>query len=235
MHYPVVSIVIPAFNEGQTVGNVIEDTMAVMDSLQLPYEIIVIDDGSSDNTRRAAMGYKAIVLSNAGNRGKGYSVRRGIRHAQGDIIVTIDSDGSHSPKEIPDLIRPLFNGTDIVAGSRFLGYNRDFTGRINRLGNMLFNTAIMILTRKRITDSQTGFRAFKKEFLRTVTLESLGYEIEAEITVKGLRNGFKFQEKPITCKRREYDVSKLKVFSDSMKILRTILKSGFMGVTHSPE
>jgi glycosyltransferase involved in cell wall biosynthesis len=234
MHYPVVSIIIPAYNEGRTVGNVIEETTSVMDSLQLPYEIIVVDDGSSDDTERVATGYKAMVLSNGRNRGKGYAVRKGIQHAQGDIIVTIDSDGSHSPKEIPDLIRPLFNGIDIVAGSRFLGYNGECTGKINKVGNALFNTTIMILTGKRVTDSQTGFRAFKKELLRTITLESLGYEIEAEITVKGLRNGFRFQEKPITCKRREYDVTKLRVFHDGIRILRTILKSGFTGVTHTP-
>jgi len=85
----------------------------------------------------------------------------------------------------------------------------------------------MTLTRKRVTDSQTGFRAFKKEVLQKINLESLGYEIETELTVKGLNNGFVFQEKPITCERRKYNISKLKIFSDGVKILKTILKANF--------
>jgi hypothetical protein len=84
---------------------------------------------------------------------------------------------------------------------------------------------IMVLTRKIVTDSQTGLRAFKKDFLEKISLESNGYEIETEITVKGLKNGFKFHEIPINCKRREYGISKLRMLSDGVKIFKTILKS----------
>jgi glycosyltransferase involved in cell wall biosynthesis len=236
MHRSVISVVIPAYNEEQTIGNVISDTITVMDSLGTPYEIIVVDDGSTDNTRQIASRYKAIVLSNGKNGGKGYALRKGFQHAQGDIIVTIDADGAHAPKEIPDLTYPLLNGVDMVSGSRFLGNGRkDSTSSLNRLGNFLFNTTIMALTGKHVSDSQTGFRAFKRDFLQKVILESCGYEIETEITVKGLKNGFNFQEKPISCERRKYNISKLKVLSDGTKILKTILKASFAKIQHDPK
>jgi glycosyltransferase involved in cell wall biosynthesis len=224
-------VVIPAYNEEKTIGNVIEETIQIMDSLGLPYEIIVVDDGSTDRTREVASRYKATVLSNGRNRGKGYALRKGFQHTQGDIVVTIDADGSHKPKEIPDLINPLFNGADIVAGSRFLGDGRNHTCKLHMLGNHLINTAIMVLTRKLITDSQTGLRAFKREFLQKIHLESYGYEIETEITVKSLKNGFKLKEVPISCEKRKYNISRLKILSDGFKILKTILKTSIKNGT----
>lgn len=227
MHRTVISVVIPAFNEERTVSEVVTSTMAAMNSTRLPYEIIVVDDGSHDNTRRIAAQNKTTVLSNGKNRGKGYALRKGFRHAQGDIIVTVDADGVHSPKEIPGLIHLLFNGVDIVAGSRFLRRRHNSTSKLNIFGNFLINTLIMTLTGKRITDSQTGFRAFKKQVLQTLHLESLGYDIETELTVKSLKNGFVYHETPIQCEKRKYNVSKLKILADGFKIFKTILKSKF--------
>jgi len=223
-----VSVIIPAYNEEKTIGNIIEETTHIMDDLKMPYEIIVVDDGSTDRTRERASRYKATVLSNGKNQGKGYALIKGFQHAQGDIIVTVDADGAHNPKEIPDLIKPLFNGTDIVAGSRFLGQGKDHTSKLHIVGNHLINMTIMILTRKTVTDSQTGLRAFKKEFLKKISLKSNGYDIETEITVKGLKNGFKFQEIPITCRKREYSISRLKIISDGIKIFKTILEANFV-------
>jgi glycosyltransferase involved in cell wall biosynthesis len=222
-----VTVVIPAYNEEKTIGNVLLETNSIMNGLGVPYEIIVVDDGSTDKTGQIASTHKAIVLSNKKNCGKGYALRKALQHATGDIIVTIDSDGEHKPKEIPDLIEPLFNGTDIVAGSRFLGSQKRATKNLNILGNLFFNATIMTLTGKVVTDSQTGFRAIKKNVLETLNLQSDGYEIEAEITVKGLRNGFTFKEKPITVERRKYSVSKIKLLADGTRIMKTILKAKF--------
>jgi glycosyltransferase involved in cell wall biosynthesis len=233
-HRSAVTVILPAYNEEKTIGDVISDITSIMEVLNVPYEIIVIDDGSTDKTGLIASNYKATVLSNETTRGKGYSLRRALQYAQGDIIVTIDSDGEHKPKEIPDLIEPLFNGTDIVAGSRFLGNQRRPTTKLNQIGNFLFNATIMTLTGKVVTDSQTGFRAIKKHVLETLNLESDGYEIETEITVKSLRNGFVFKEKPITVERRKYNMSKLKLLFDGTRILKTILKANFSKIQHKP-
>jgi len=219
--------VIPAYNEEKTIGEVLSKTISVMESLGRPYEIIVVDDGSTDRTLEVASTYKVTVLSNGRNKGKGYALRKGFQHARGDVIVTIDSDGAHDPKDIPEMLKLIFNGADVVSGSRFLGASKDFTSSLNRLGNFLINSIIMVLTGKRITDSQTGFRAIKKEILEKLCLESIGYEIETELTVKTLKNGFIFQEKPIACKKRRYYNSKLRVLYDGIKILKTILKSNF--------
>jgi glycosyltransferase involved in cell wall biosynthesis len=227
-----VSIVIPAYNEAQTIGDVIEETLAVMDHLQLPYEIIIVDDGSTDNTRQIASNYKVAVLYNGKNRGKGCAMRKGFRYAQGDIVVTIDADGSHSPKEIPELLKLQSNGADIVAGSRFLVDGKYSTTKLNRIGNSIFNLTIRILTGKHVTDSQTGFRAIKKNVIEKLNLESMGFDIETEITVKGLRNGFTFQEKPISCIKREYDMSRLRILQDGTRILKSLLKANFSKIEH---
>lgn len=223
MQQPVISVVIPAYNEAKTIGNVLSDTTSTLERMGMPYEVFVVDDGSVDGTREIATRYKATVLFNGRNHGKGYTLRKGFRHAHGDIIVAIDSDGTHKPEEIPRLIAPLFNGVDIVAGSRFLGDLNGSTTRLNKLGNFLFNTTIMMFTGKRVTDSQSGFRAFKREALEELDLTATGYEIETEMTVKGLKNGFVYHEQPIGCKKRKDSASKLRILSDGMRILKTIL------------
>jgi len=222
-----ISVIIPAFNEEGTIKSVLSAIFSVMDSLAMPYEVIFIDDGSTDETLKRAQGSKAKILSNGKNQGKGYALRKGFREAQGEILVTIDSDGAHDPNIIPALIDPLRNGSDIVTGSRFLGNGTHFTTRINKLGNFMMNLSIALLTGKRITDSQTGFRAFKRSFLESINIESQGYEIETEMTVKGLKNGFRLKEIPIPCGQREYDISKLRILFDGMKIFRTILRASF--------
>ena len=225
---PLISVVIPAFNEEKNIVNVIAQTETVLQSLNLPYEIIVVDDGSNDNTRLNASNNGAKLISYSANHGKGYALKRGFAYAKGQILVTIDSDGDHRPEEILKLIKSLLNGADVVIGSRFLGNNREVTSKLNLLGNRLFNILIMILTSKRITDSQTGFRAYKRKALKEIELFSNGYEIESELTVKTLKNGFKVQEEPITCDKRKNGKSKLNPFSDGLTILKTILKANFI-------
>jgi glycosyltransferase involved in cell wall biosynthesis len=220
-----VTVIIPAFNEEKTIGGVIASTSEILNSMALPYEIIVVDDGSTDMTGPIASTYKVTLLTNETNHGKGYCLRRAMKSAHGEIIVTIDSDGEHQPKEIPDLMRPLFENADIVAGSRFLSNTTEVTAKINRVGNSIFNFVIMALTGQVVTDSQTGFRAIKKTVLDKLNLQSDGYEIETEITVKGLRKGYVLKELPITVVRRRYGRSKINMLSDGKKIMSAIIRA----------
>jgi glycosyltransferase involved in cell wall biosynthesis len=172
------------------------------------------------------------VIGDGSNHGKGHAMRKAFRQARGEIIITIDGDGEHRPEEIPRLIYPLYNGTDIVAGSRFLGDGKNFTTKLNQIGNKLLNLSITMMTGKHITDSQTGFRVFKKTFLNKITLKPDGFEIETEITVKGLRNGFKLEETPILCLRREEGKSRLRILFDGIKMFTIILRCGIAPITH---
>jgi len=227
LHRQTVSIIIPAYNEEKNVANIISGTIAIMEQLNLPYEVIFVNDGSTDKTGLIASFFKVRILTNKKNRGKGYSLKKALQHAYGDIIVTIDSDGEHKPKEIAPLLDAVVNGVDIAAGSRFLNKQSAVTTKLNQIGNRLFNLAIMSLTGKLVTDSQTGFRVIKREVFEKLNLQSDGYEIETEITVKGLRGGFAFKELPITVERRRFGASKLKLIADSKRIFETILKSSF--------
>jgi glycosyltransferase involved in cell wall biosynthesis len=220
-----ISVIIPAYNEEHTIDGVISQTITTMNSTNLPYEIIVVDDGSDDRTGELAARHNVKLLSNLENKGKGYCLKRALEYAKGGIIVTIDSDGEHKPKEIPDLLEPIFTGADIVSGSRFLNNKGYVTTNLHRIGNQFFNITIMSLTGKWITDSQTGFRAIRRSVLDRLKIESDGYEVETEIAVKSLKNDFIFEERPVSIIKRQYSISKIRLLSDGTKILKTIVKA----------
>lgn len=223
--HPFVSIILPALDEEKSIGRLVLEIFSVMASHRLPFEVIVVDDGSIDKTISVARRCGAVVLSNGRNRGKGYCLRKGLIKSRGEVIVTMDSDGEHRPTDIIKLLRYAFRGVDVVAGSRFLNGTKNFTSKIHYFGNQLFNLSIMVLTGKKITDSQTGFRALKRKVIDSLSLQSDGYEIETEITVKILRNGFTFKEIPIYIRRREYGISRIRMLSDGKNILTTIVTS----------
>lgn len=228
---PKISVVIPAYNESLNIGNVISATIEALDRIGLPYEVIVVDDGSADMTAEMAKGCGARVIQNKRNFGKGHALRSGFKAAEGDIIVTIDADSSNNPREIEKLVLPLMKGTDIVFGTRFSDESnvRPYaSSRILRLCNKLFNLSICLMTGRSITDSQTSFRAFNRKALNSLNLTSNGFEVEAEITVKALNSGFSFEEVPITSfPTRSYHVSKMNVLRDGFRILRRIIRSSF--------
>jgi len=223
----IISVVIPAYNEEKSIEEILYRTNKAMGDIGIPYEIIVVDDGSTDKTKLLAERHKATVVTNGTNRGKGHALKRGFKNAMGNIIITMDADGSHQPEEIPKLLKPLMlNGADIVAGSRFLGMReRGSIKRLHILGNHLFNLIIFLLTKKRITDSQTGFRAYKKKVIQETEITSNGYEVETELTVKTLKNGYLYQEEQIMCEKRKDGFSHINPLRDGFKILETIIKS----------
>ncbi len=221
-----ISVVIPAYNEEKTIVDVVSRTYAVMQRIRLPYEILVVDDGSTDHTRDLVPSSMARLLTNGRNQGKGSALKRGFSQARGDIIVTIDSDGSHDPEDILRLLPQVLNGSDVVMGSRFVnGDGNRSTRRLNILGNRLINLLIRFFTGKRITDSQTGLRAFKRRIIDRVILRSKGYQVETELTVKSLKNGSKVKEISIDSIKRKNGASHLKPLYDGARIFKTIVQS----------
>jgi len=229
MKKPVVSVVIPAFNEKACIGSILLGTQEVLAKIGLPYEIIVVDDGSQDETAKVAKEYNAIVVENSENLGKGAALRAGFLKAEGDLIVTMDADGSHRPEDLFTIISPILKDeADVIIGSRFNGeIGKNSTTKVHLIGNKIINMVILFLTGNYISDSQSGFRAYKRVALKKLSLCSSRYEIETEITVKMLRKGFRIKEVPVNCEKRMRGHSKLNGFSDGFIILKTIMKAMF--------
>jgi hypothetical protein len=139
----------------------------------------------------------------------------------------MDADGSHQPEEIPKLLRPMLRknpGATFVVGSRFTGsIERQAISRLNFAGNKIFNLLITILTGESITDSQSGFRAYRREVLDNLRIKSSGFAVETEMLLKVLRGSFKMKEVPITCRRRAFSTSRLSPLRDGLKILGAII------------
>ena len=224
---PLISIVIPAYNEEKSLGTVIKRTRKTLQNLLNPYEIVVVDDGSTDRTSFVANEKDVVVVRNHKNCGKGDALKIGFSYCKGDIIVTMDADGSNQPEELPQLIRPILKDEfDVVIGSRFKGsIENGAIKSMNLIGNRIFNLMIFFLSRKRLTDALSGFRAMKREALSNLNTMSVGYEIEAEMTIELVKKGFTMGEVPINCAKPIGRVSMLNTFQDGLKIMKTIFKT----------
>ncbi|MEM5867880.1 MAG: glycosyltransferase family 2 protein [Candidatus Aenigmatarchaeota archaeon] len=221
---PLISVIIPVYNEELTVGNVIERVRKTVEMMDVPYEILVVDDCSTDNSPEVSKNKNVKVYQLKQHVGKGYALRLGFREAKGEIIVTLDSDGSHNPEELPRLLDPILNDeADLVIGSRFLNKANIFHNKLNKVGVRLFNSFIKMLTGKATTDSQSGYRVIRSAVLRGLNLRSEGYEIESEILMKVLKNGHRVKDVPIEFEQRTHGKSKLDPFKDGLKILKSIL------------
>jgi len=221
-----ISVVIPVFNEELTIGNVIERLTLVMQKHGFKYEIIVVDDFSVDRSLDFSKRLGVRVFSLKMHMGKGYALRAGFAKVKGEIITTIDSDGSHRPEELPRLLTPiLLNRSDLVIGSRYLGQAPVAARKLNAAGVRIFNFLVKILTRTNVSDSQSGYRVMKNNVLQSMRLKSSGYEIESEMLVKTARNGFRVMEVPISFEQRTYGTSRLDPMVDGLKILLSILSA----------
>jgi glycosyltransferase involved in cell wall biosynthesis len=221
-----ISVVIPVFNEELTIGNVIERLAVVMQKTGFNYEIIVVDDCSADRSLEFSKSLDVKVFSLKMHLGKGYALRAGFAKAKGEIITTIDSDGSHRPEELPRLLTPILeNRSDLVIGSRYLSQTPVAAKKLNAAGVRLFNFLIKILTRTDVSDSQSGYRVMKSAVLKGMRLKSGGYEIESEMLVKTAKRGFRVIEVPISFEQRTYGTSSLDPVVDGFKILLSIVSA----------
>jgi glycosyltransferase involved in cell wall biosynthesis len=227
---PLLSVIIPVFNEELTIGNVIKRVKVVLQKFGFKYEIIVVDDFSKDRSLELSNRQGVNVYSFTKHMGKGYALRAGFAKAKGDMITTIDSDGSHRPEELPSLLNPILEDkADLVIGSRYLNQNPAAAKKLNAIGVRLFNFLIKVFTGVAVSDSQSGYRVMKSKILLNMSLRSGEYEIESEMLVKTARQGFRVLEVPISFEQRTYGTSRLDPVVDGFKILLSIVKAYVRG------
>ena len=194
-----VAVLLPAYNEEIAIGSM------VILSLEYADEVIVIDDGSSDRTAQISKEAGATVLQHKTNKGKGVALKTGFDYASKyDIIVTIDADGQHNPSEIPEIIKPIEdNLADIVNGSRYLNGHDTSTPKYRRVGQTVLDTATNIAADVKLTDSQSGFRAFSSDSIKYFEFKPDGFGIESDMLIEASQNNLRIVEVPITVR---YDV-----------------------------
>lgn len=189
-----VSLIIPAYNEAHHLSHLLTSIPSCID------EVIVIDDGSNDNTAAVAQAHGAVVIQHARNWGKGIAMVSGIQKARGDIVVFMDADLQHRPEDIHRLIEPIADDmADLSIGVRTLGSRKTMPAQ-RRITNFLGNFLVYCMIKQWIADTQSGFRAVRKSFLEQMKFKSKRYEIEIEMLKWAARLKMRISEVPIEIK-----------------------------------
>ena len=225
---PLLTVVIPCYNERATVAELLRRVRAV----PVEKEIIVVDDQSTDGSRDvvaalAAQWTEIRHLMQPVNRGKGAAIRRGIEEARGDIVLIQDADLEYDPEEYPKLIQPIVDGhADAVFGSRFEGHPRRVMLFWHRLGNTFLTFLSNMTTNLDLTDMETCYKVFRREVIQSIRLKSDRFGIEPEITAKLAKRGYRIFEVPISYYGRDYWEGKKINWKDGLSALWTILRYG---------
>jgi glycosyltransferase involved in cell wall biosynthesis len=224
---PLLSVVMPCYNERSTIEEIIRRVLAV----PLRIELIVVDDGSKDGTRdiltqlNRELPFKLVFQ--AQNGGKGAALRRGFQEVTGDLVVIQDADLEYSPEEFPQLIELICQGrADVVYGSRFLGRHRVFMFT-HYAGNRFLTLVTNVLYNTMLSDMETCYKVMRTEVLRSMTLEANGFGIEPELTAKIFKRQYRVYEVPITYDGRGYDEGKKITWRDGFVALWVLLKYRF--------
>jgi glycosyltransferase involved in cell wall biosynthesis len=217
---PSVTVLVAAYNEAPVIGDLVREALGTLAS----GEVLVVDDGSTDGTDRAAADAGARVLRLPANSGKGSAVRRGLGEARGEMIVLIDGDGQDDPTEIPLLLEALRPDVDLVVGSRFIGrFEPGAITPVNHWGNRFLTWVVNRLFSTALTDTQAGFKAFRAETLRRVNLRAKRFDIEVDLLLGILRAGGRVVEVPVRRAPRPHGRSRLNSLRDGARILRRIV------------
>tara|TARA_Y100000816_G_C26102574_1_gene584785 strand:+ start:769 stop:1482 length:714 start_codon:yes stop_codon:yes gene_type:complete len=230
-----ISIIIPVFNEEKTVIKILKYIKETKNKIQNEFEIIVIDDGSTDNTNNLLNQHKDIydkLIKININQGKGNAINEGFKNSTGDIIIIQDADLEYNPEDYEKLLAPfLKHDADVVYGSRFKSSN------INRvlffwhsIANKFITLFSNIFSDLNLTDVETGYKAFKKEIIKKINLEEkrFGFEIEITHKIANFKPKPKFFEVGISYYGRTYEEGKKIGIKDGFRALYCIIKFGFI-------
>jgi glycosyltransferase involved in cell wall biosynthesis len=223
------SVVIPVYNEKDTIREILRRVQDV----DLPKEIIVIDDCSTDGTREILQSLppsdNVKILFQPRNAGKGAALRAGFRQVSGDIVIIQDADLEYDPAEYPELIRPILkNKADVVYGSRFLSGPHRVLFFWHSVGNRVLTTLSNMLTDLNLTDMETCYKVFRADILKQIKLRENRFGIEPEFTAKVAKARCRIYEVPISYAGRDYSEGKKISWKDGIAALFVILKYRFM-------
>jgi len=222
-----ISIIIPCYNESKTIKEIIS---RIIKDKSYDKEIIVIDDYSSDGTRNILKNELKILINclilNDKNYGKGYSIKRGIESANGDIILIQDADLEYDPSDYPRLIEPIKNNfADVVYGSRFTGANeKRVLNYWHSVGNKLLTTLSNMFTNINLTDMEVCYKAFKSEIIKNIKLNENRFGFEPEVTAKIAKKKIRIYEVGVKYYGRTYQEGKKINWKDGISAIRCIIK-----------
>jgi len=235
-----VSLLIPVYNEAPTLRKALNRLEKSLDQLsstsdKLAFEIILVDDGSSDTSLEIAQEFKSRhslhCLSHSPNRGKGFALRQAIAKASGDILVVQDADLEYHPRYLPGLLKPLLTDqAQVVYGSRLaelplnLATLKNIPLPLHFLANKFLSRFANLLYSTHLTDMETGYKLFKREVIDQLNLTSNGFEIEVELTAKTARLNIPILEVPITTSPRSYQEGKKITARDGFTAILALVK-----------
>ena len=225
---PQVSVIIPAYNELNTILTVVESVLA----LDVSKQIIIVDDGSTDGTREIISSLKGrsgieVVLQEQ-NQGKGAAIQAGIEIARGDIVIVQDADLEYDPRDILQVIQPILDGeTDVVFGSRYLADSHQDQSAFHRFGNACLTGFSNWMTNQRLTDMETCYKAFRRPLIQSIKIDQKRFGFEPEITAKLAKKKIRIREVPISYKSRSWDEGKKIGVRDLISTLWCIVRYRF--------
>ena len=226
-----VTVIIPVYNEKDTILQLL-DKVEKAAFAGLKKEIIITDDFSTDGTRDIlkTIQNKYTVLYHDKNKGKGAAIRTAVKEASGDFIVIQDADLEYLPEDYDKILPLLINDeADVVYGSRFKNQNNDKNFILkNKLANIFLTTLTNILYGSKITDMETCYKAFKREFLQSVTIKSDRFDFEPEITANMLKKQARLRELPISYNGRGHNEGKKINWKDGLHAIFTLIKYRFV-------